>query len=77
MSCESTRARSPINSLGARPSRSLATGPWTDEEWTAYWERWDALAAEIGKTWPKGVSAVDAIREDRSRLDAYGDPREP
>jgi len=27
----------------------------------------DALAEEIGKTWPKEVSAVEAIREDRER----------
>ncbi|MFQ6076321.1 MAG: AbrB/MazE/SpoVT family DNA-binding domain-containing protein [Candidatus Bathyarchaeia archaeon] len=27
----------------------------------------DAVAEEIGKTWPRGVSAVEAIREDRER----------
>lgn len=29
------------------------------------WEAWDALAEEISKVWPKDVSAVDAIREQR------------
>jgi AbrB family looped-hinge helix DNA binding protein len=27
----------------------------------------DAVAEEIGKTWPREVSAVEAIREDRER----------
>jgi AbrB family looped-hinge helix DNA binding protein len=27
----------------------------------------DTVAEEIGKTWPKGVSAVEAIREDREK----------
>jgi prevent-host-death family protein len=30
--------------------------------------RMKELAKEIGEEWPKGVSAVDAIREDRDRL---------
>ena len=29
----------------------------------------DRIAHEIGKKWPKGVSAAQAISEDRSRLD--------
>ena len=28
-------------------------------------DRWKALGEEISKVWPKGVSAVDAIREQR------------
>ena len=28
----------------------------------------DRLAAEIGRKWPKGVSAVDAVREGRRNL---------
>ena len=28
----------------------------------------DRLAAEIGRKWPKGVSAVDAVREGRRDL---------
>jgi prevent-host-death family protein len=31
----------------------------------AVWADLDQLAAEIGASWPAGVSAVDAIREDR------------
>ena len=27
----------------------------------------DVVAEEIGETWPKGVSAVEAIREDREK----------
>ncbi len=51
---------------------SNQTGEWTDEQWDAYWDaRRDTLAAEIGAAWPAGVSAVDAIREDRSRLDDF------
>lgn len=33
-----------------------------------FWKEWDELAAEIGSRWPPGVSALDAIREDRGRL---------
>lgn len=45
---------------------------WSEEERAAYWAEWEALSKEVAKTWPKGVSAVDAIREDRSRLDRIG-----
>ncbi len=31
----------------------------------AIWEDIDRLAAEIGKEWPDGVSAVDAVRDGR------------
>jgi prevent-host-death family protein len=31
----------------------------------AVWVELDQLAAEIGAHWPKGVTAVDAIRQDR------------
>ncbi len=27
----------------------------------------DAVAEEVGKTWPKGLSAVEAIKEDREK----------
>ena len=30
-------------------------------------EGWRALSTEISKVWPKGLSAVDAIREQRDR----------
>ena len=35
----------------------------------AYMAGWKQLADDLAPLWPKGVSAVDAIREDRSRLD--------
>jgi antitoxin (DNA-binding transcriptional repressor) of toxin-antitoxin stability system len=42
--------------------------PWTEEERAAFWQRMDALSSEIGRVWPKGVSAVDAVREQRRDL---------
>lgn len=33
-----------------------------------FWREWDRLSEEIGEKWPEGVSAVQAIREDRGRL---------
>lgn len=29
------------------------------------WKRMDELAEEVGKKWPKGLSAADAIAQDR------------
>ncbi len=34
----------------------------------AVWAEMDKLAIEIGKVWPKGVSAVEAVREQRREL---------
>ncbi len=42
-----------------------ATQPPSEKEWREYWEKMDSLAAEIGKYWPTGVSAAQAIAEDR------------
>ena len=42
--------------------------PMTPEELEAYWAEWDELAAEIGAKWPPGLSAADAIKEDRREL---------
>jgi prevent-host-death family protein len=39
------------------------------EEVEAWLRRVDETRIEISKHWPKGVSAVDAIREDRDRLE--------
>ena len=39
-----------------------APGP----EFEALWSEMDALADEISRDWPSGVSAADAIAEDRS-----------
>lgn len=38
----------------------------TVDEWIA---KGDELAAEIGKYWPPGLSAAQAISEDRNRLE--------
>jgi len=35
---------------------------------TAIWADIDRLAEEIGKEWPEGVSAVDAVRDVRREL---------
>jgi prevent-host-death family protein len=40
----------------------------SDEELSEYWRRHDELADEIGRHWPEGFSAVDAIREQRRDL---------
>ena len=40
-------------------------GDKDDENWERIWAEMDELAEEIGKEWPEGVSAVDAIREQR------------
>jgi prevent-host-death family protein len=34
----------------------------SDEDWLA---EWDALAEEVGKTWKGGLSAVEAVAEQR------------
>ncbi|MSQ13675.1 MAG: type II toxin-antitoxin system Phd/YefM family antitoxin [Dehalococcoidia bacterium] len=34
----------------------------------AAWAEMDKLAEEIGRKWPKGVSAVEAVREQRREL---------
>ena len=38
------------------------------EKREAVLEEMDRLAAEISKTWPAGVSAVEAVREQRREL---------
>lgn len=30
-----------------------------------FWDNWDSLSAEVSALWPRGVAALDAIREDR------------
>jgi prevent-host-death family protein len=37
-------------------------------EWERIWAEMDELAAEITKKWPAGVSAVQAVREQRREL---------
>lgn len=38
------------------------------DDWRSFWEDWDKLAAEIGKRWPEGVSAEDAMNDVRRDL---------
>ena len=52
----------------ASTGQSAPIRPWTDEDRAAFWHRMDALTSEISRVWPKGVSAVDAIREQRRDL---------
>jgi prevent-host-death family protein len=40
----------------------------TREEARRVWKEMDELAKEIGRHWPKGVSAVEAVREQRREL---------
>jgi prevent-host-death family protein len=44
------------------PSAKRLVKDFADE---AVWADLDQLAAEIGAHWPKGVTAVEAVREDR------------
>jgi len=57
-----------VTTQGAAPTR-------TREDREAYWAELRQLQRDIAPLWPKGVSALDAIREDRSRLDALGGDR--
>lgn len=38
------------------------------EETAAIWTNLDQLAAEIGRLWPEGVSAAEAVSQDRREL---------
>jgi prevent-host-death family protein len=40
----------------------------TREEARRVWKEMDELAKKIGRHWPKGVSAVEAVREQRREL---------
>ncbi len=48
--------------LPVRPPRQSA------KEVAAVWTNLDQLAAEIGASWPSGVSAAEAVREGRRDL---------
>ncbi len=39
-----------------------------EPEWASVWTEMDRLAEEIGARWPAGLSAEDAVREDRREL---------
>jgi prevent-host-death family protein len=44
------------------------TQPSTGQSVEAFLERLDRTAEEIGRRWPEGVSAVEAVREVRREL---------
>ena len=39
-----------------------------DERTAAIWDELERLSVEIGRQWPAGVSAVQAVRDDRRDL---------
>lgn len=57
----------PERDLSGELKRSAASGPHLvdPEERRRLNEERDRLAERIAKSWPQGLSAVDAIREDR------------
>jgi antitoxin (DNA-binding transcriptional repressor) of toxin-antitoxin stability system len=40
-----------------------------DFDWDAYWAEVDEIGRELAKKWPKGLTAAQAISEDRNRLE--------
>jgi len=72
-----TRGGAVIAEINAPPATSKVELKSDEPVWRpqdevdAYMARWKQLADDIAPLWPKGVSAVDAIREDRSRLDIF------
>ena len=59
-----------ITRRGKVIARLVPERPSKDEkaELRQIWADIDELAKEIGAVWPKGVSAVDAVREQRREL---------
>ena len=51
-----------------RPADYLKPSEEPEEDWRKVWAEMDKTAAEIAKHWPEGVSAVDAVREQRRNL---------
>jgi prevent-host-death family protein len=41
---------------------------WTKEELADYWKGVRELAMDLGRHWPPGISAADAVSQDRDRL---------
>lgn len=46
-------------------ARILPVAPAPTEDARRAWEDLDRLAVEIGRRWPEGVSAVEAVAESR------------
>jgi prevent-host-death family protein len=46
----------------------LPQGEEEHADWERIWAEMDELAAEVSAKWPKGISAVEAVREQRRDL---------
>lgn len=57
-----------VDELLEEQRNGIAARPVDPEELAAWWAEHDRLVEEIGAHWPEGVSAVDAIREQRREL---------
>jgi hypothetical protein len=57
-----------VHDLGVTAPEPDPARRWTEEECMAFQQRVDALASEIGRLWPQGVSTVDAVHEQRRDL---------
>jgi len=44
------------------------TGPKRGGETSSFWNRWLELGEAVSADWPAGVSAAQALREDRREL---------
>ncbi len=44
------------------------TSDQEDDDWEKIWAEMDRLGQAISKKWPPGVSAVEAVREQRREL---------
>jgi len=47
---------------------SVQPTPVDPDQMATIWSNLDQLAAEIGASWPDGVTAADAVAEDRREL---------
>ncbi len=57
---------------GQSETRSSLEVDAVDADDAAFWASWSRVWDAVGDRWPDGVTSADAIREDRSRLDAVG-----
>lgn len=58
-------AGAPLGDVAA----TVREDPRTRDEREAFMDRWEELAQRIGEAWDGEKSAVEQLREDRSRLD--------
>ena len=58
-----------VTHRGSVVARIVPVGPvHARRRSAAAWAEFDRVAREIGRRWPRGVSAVRAVREGRRRL---------